>query len=177
MRFGEFEFDTVRRRLTRKCEPVRLAGQALELLSLLAQRPGELVTRDEIKQALWPGSTQDLEHSLDVLVNRLRRSLGDSGTHPEFIETVPRRGFRLLVQAVNHTPGADPSLLADQNGDVEQRRPTLPIAHAVLRRSVPYILIALIAVFAAILFVRTRYDRFVPPKQTRVPAHPVAHGR
>jgi len=177
MRFGEFEFDSVRRRLTRKLEPVRLAGQALELLCLLAQRPGEVVTRDEIKQALWPGSNQDLEHSLNVLVNRLRRTLGDSGANPEFIETVPRRGFRLLVPVVNQNSGADPSLLADPNGDVEQRRPRLPVAHAVLRRAVPYILVALMAALAAILFVRTRYDRFVPPEQPRISAHPVTNGR
>src|SRR5215467_162316 len=100
IRFSEFEFDKARRRLARKGHPVRLTGQALDLLDLLANRPGELVTREEIMRSLWPGSSHDLEHSLDVLVNRLRRILGDSGNNPEYIETVPRRGFRFLLPVV-----------------------------------------------------------------------------
>jgi len=177
IRFGEFEFDMDRRRLTRKHEPVRLAGQALELLTLLAQRPGEVVTRDEIKQVLWPSSNQDLEHSLDVLVNRLRRTLGDDGANRKFIETMPRKGFRLLAPVANQSSGADGNSMAHQHRYPEQRRPTLRLVRTVLRSAVPYVLVALMAVIAAILFARTRYDRFVPPQRPRVSVHPVTNGR
>jgi len=169
IRFGEFEFDRDRRRLTRKGHPVRLTGQAFDLLDLLARRPGELVTREEIRGSLWPGSSHDLEHSLDVLVNRLRRILGDSGNNPEYIETVPRRGFRFLPPVV------------DQNARsvaVNQRLPrSLRLAHAAVRRTAPYVVFALVAALAAIIFARTRYQKFVPRQQPAVSASPIPNNR
>ena len=77
--FGDFELDDTLRKLGRKGRRLRLSGQALDLLSLLVERSGELITREEIKGRLWPDSNVELEHSVDVLINRLRSVLGDSG--------------------------------------------------------------------------------------------------
>jgi DNA-binding winged helix-turn-helix (wHTH) protein len=77
--FGDFEFDDRRRGLTAGGRPVRLGGQAVDLLCLLVERPGELITREEIARRLWPDTTVDFDHSLDVVVSRLRTVLGDKG--------------------------------------------------------------------------------------------------
>lgn len=75
----------------------RLAGQPLQLLLALLERPGEIVTRDELRQRIWPGNTfVDYDLALKKAVNRLREVLGDSAESPHFIETVPRRGYRFI---------------------------------------------------------------------------------
>ena len=94
--FGEFELDDRLRKLSRGGQTVRLTGQALDLLCLLIERPGELITREEIQRRLWPDSNVEFEHSLDVLLSRLRAVLGDSGKSPRYIETVPKKGYRFL---------------------------------------------------------------------------------
>jgi len=178
IRFGDFEFGKARRRLTRKGHPVRLTGQALDLLDLLAGRPGEVVTREEIRSALWPGSSHDLEHSLDVLVNRLRRILGDSGNNPEIIETVPRRGFRFLPPVVvEKNPYSDPGVPVNHPLRADLPPRTLRLAHAALRRAAPYVIVALVAALAAIIFARTRYQKFVPVQQPAASASPIPNSR
>jgi DNA-binding winged helix-turn-helix (wHTH) protein len=96
-KFGAFEFSRRALRLTRGGRPVRLTGQALQLLIVLTAEPGRLVTREEIRTRLWPQTTVDFEHSLDVALNRLRAVLGDSAKQPIFIETVPRAGYRFVA--------------------------------------------------------------------------------
>ena len=80
--FGDFEFDDRRRGLRAGGRPVRLSGQTVDLLWLLLERPGELITREEIECRLWPDRNVDFHHSLDVVVNRLRTVLGDKGAIP-----------------------------------------------------------------------------------------------
>jgi DNA-binding winged helix-turn-helix (wHTH) protein len=77
--FGDFEFDDRRRRLTAAGRPVRLSGQAVDVLCLLLERPGELIPREEIERRLWPDRNVDFGHGLDVVVSRLRTVLGDKG--------------------------------------------------------------------------------------------------
>ena len=82
---------------------VRLQEQPLEILRLMLERPGEVVTRDELRQRLWPeGTFVDFEHSLNAAIKRLRAALGDDADKPTFIETVPRRGYRFI----GSVPGA-----------------------------------------------------------------------
>ena len=95
-RFGDFEFDDRRRHLTAGAQRVRLTGQAVDLLCLLLERPGELITREEIERRLWPDCAVDLDHSLDVVLSRLRTVLGDKGASPRYIQTVPRKGYRFI---------------------------------------------------------------------------------
>ncbi len=86
----------------------RLQGQPLEVLLLLLGRPGEVVTREELRQSLWPADTfVDYDHSLNTAVNKLRESLDDSAESPRFIQTIPRRGYRFIasVEFVNGAAG------------------------------------------------------------------------
>ena len=149
-RFGKFEFDDQRRVLRAGRQPVRLSGQAIDLLCLLLQRPGELITREEIERALWPDRNVHFDHSLDVVVSRLRTVLGDKGSSDRFIETVPRRGYR-FVEPVTARPEARPANAP--------RRWT--------RRLVRYAAVAILAAIVAILFARTRYDKVVPSQRSQ----------
>ena len=84
---------------------LKLTGQAIQVLTTLLERPGQLVTREELQQKLWPGASfGDFEHGLNAAVNRLRDVLGDSATQPEFIETVPRRGYRFVGPVASSQP-------------------------------------------------------------------------
>ena len=96
--FGEFEAKLNSRELCRKGVRVRLPDQSFQILVMLLERPGELVTRDEIRQRLWPGDTfVDFDHGLNNAVNRMREVLGDSADSPRFVETLPRRGYRFIA--------------------------------------------------------------------------------
>src|SRR6185312_2265134 len=87
---------------------VRLADQPFRILLLLLDRRGEIVTREEIRQALWPADTfVDFDAGLSSAVRKLRDALGDSAAHPLFIETVPRRGYRFVAPVAQ--PSAPPS--------------------------------------------------------------------
>ena len=99
-RFGVFEFDLKSGELLRQGRRVRLAGQPAQILAFLLQRPGELVTREELQQALWPADTHvNFEPSLNAAVKRLRHALGDSPENPVFIETMALRGYRFIAPA------------------------------------------------------------------------------
>jgi TolB-like protein/DNA-binding winged helix-turn-helix (wHTH) protein/Tfp pilus assembly protein PilF len=106
-RFGAFELDLRSGELSKQGLPVRLQDQPLRVLELLLERRGEVVTRDELRQALWPGDTfVDFDGGLNTAVNKLRAALGDSAERARFVETVGRRGYRLVasVEAVEATP-------------------------------------------------------------------------
>jgi TolB-like protein/Tfp pilus assembly protein PilF len=80
---------------------IKLEGQPLRILALLIERPGELVTRDDLRKQLWPGNTiVDFEHSINTAMKRLREALGDAAETPRFIETLPRRGYRFLQPVI-----------------------------------------------------------------------------
>src|SRR5439155_4226599 len=77
---------------------IRLEGQPLAILQMLLERPGELVTREELQKNLWPADTfVDFEHSLNAAVKRLRASLNDSADQPRYVETLARRGYRFIA--------------------------------------------------------------------------------
>jgi Tol biopolymer transport system component/DNA-binding winged helix-turn-helix (wHTH) protein len=98
VRFGPFELDLRSGELRKNGSRVGLQDQPLQILSVLVERPGELVTREELRQRLWPAETYvDFEHGLNAAVKRLRDALGDSADTPRFVETVPRRGYRFIA--------------------------------------------------------------------------------
>jgi len=104
-RFGPFELDLRSGELTSNGRRQTLPEQPLALLKALLERPGELVTRDELRHQLWPGDTfVDFEHGLNAAVKRVRDVLGDSADTPRFIETVPRRGYRFLAPVAPNEP-------------------------------------------------------------------------
>jgi DNA-binding winged helix-turn-helix (wHTH) protein/Tol biopolymer transport system component len=97
-RFGVFELDVQAGELRKSGLKVRLQEQPFQVLSMLLDRPGEVISRDEIRERLWPRDTfVDFDHSLNAAINRLRESLGDSAESPRYIATVPRRGYRFLA--------------------------------------------------------------------------------
>jgi TolB-like protein/DNA-binding winged helix-turn-helix (wHTH) protein len=106
IRFGDFELDVRSGELTRNGnERVFLPHQPFRLLITLLRRPGELVTRDELRVELWADDTYvDFEHSLNTAVRRLRDALGDSAAAPRFIETLPRRGYRFIARVERNVP-------------------------------------------------------------------------
>jgi len=98
LRFGVFAVDRKTGELRRNGVKVRLQDQPLQILLTLLDRPGEVVTREELRGRLWPGDTfVDFEHSINTAVRRLRDALGDSAENPRFVETVARRGYRFLA--------------------------------------------------------------------------------
>jgi TolB-like protein len=99
VRFGPFEADVAGRELLKWGSGVKLQEQQFQLLAAFLERPGDLITRDELHQRIWPADTfVDFERGLNKAVNRLRQALGDSIEHPRFIETVPRRGYRFIAE-------------------------------------------------------------------------------
>src|ERR671925_869100 len=103
-RFGIFEVDLRARELRKGGIRVRLQDQPFEILSMMLERPGDVVTREELRERLWPAGTfVDFEHSLNAAVKRLRAALGDDADNPRFVETLPRRGYRFIAKI--HAPG------------------------------------------------------------------------
>lgn len=97
LRFGEFELDLVKGELRKKGRTVRLQPQPCKVLTALASRPGQLVTREELKHRIWNGTTfVDFEQGLNFCVRQIRLALDDDAESPKFIETVPRRGYRFV---------------------------------------------------------------------------------
>src|SRR5271156_1375014 len=97
-RFGVFEVDSTTGELRRKGVRVKLHSQPFQVLFMLLERPGEMLTREEISRELWPdGTFVDYEHGVNSAVNRLREALGDKASNPRFIETLARRGYRFVA--------------------------------------------------------------------------------
>jgi len=98
-RFGDFDFEPRTGELRKQGHKVRLREQPSQILMLLLARPGDLVTREEARQALWPGDTfVDFDVGLNSAIKRLRDALDDSADQPRFVETLPRRGYRFIAQ-------------------------------------------------------------------------------
>jgi cholera toxin transcriptional activator len=97
-RFGVFEADASSGELRKSGMRVRMQEKPFQVLMLLLDRPGEVVTREEVRQRLWPADTfVDFDHSLNTIINKVRDALGDSAANPRFIETLAKRGYRFLV--------------------------------------------------------------------------------
>ena len=97
-RFGTFEVDVRARELRKGGIRIRLQDQPFEILAVMLDRPGEVVTREELRQRLWPAGTfVDFEHSLNAAIKRLRAALGDDADNPRFVETLHRRGYRFIA--------------------------------------------------------------------------------
>jgi DNA-binding winged helix-turn-helix (wHTH) protein len=103
-RFGVFEADSGSGELRKSGVRMRVQDQPFQVLLVLLQRSGEVVTREDLRQKLWPSDTfVDFDHSLNTIVNKLREALGDSASNPRFIQTIAKRGYRFLI-SVEQTP-------------------------------------------------------------------------
>src|SRR5258707_2556502 len=118
VRFDVFEVDLRAGELRKEGRLVKLQEQPFRVLSLLLERSGEVVTRDELRQELWPVDTfVDFDHGLNSAVARLREALGDSAEKPRFIETVAKRGYRFIapIQANEEAPAVAGSVAAPKS--------------------------------------------------------------
>src|SRR5713226_7394980 len=96
-RFATFELDLRARELRKDGRSTGLPDQSITVLAMLVERPGEVVLREEIRTKLWPNDTiVEFDHSINTAVGRLRTALGDSAENPQYIETLPRRGYRWI---------------------------------------------------------------------------------
>lgn len=110
LRFGVFEADVRTGELTKRGKRLRLQEQPFRLLVILLERPGELVTREELRGKIWPGTVVDFDHGLNKAIGKIREALGDSSENPRFVETVARRGYRFLAN-VAVVPGGQPGTI------------------------------------------------------------------
>ena len=118
VRFGPFELSLETQELRKHGIPLKLSGQAIQVLEMLTANPGKMVTRDELQQKLWPGAPYgDPQHGLNAAVNKLRETLGDSATTPTYIETLPGRGYRFIG------PIVQPDTVTEE--EKEERSPKL----------------------------------------------------
>src|SRR5687767_1636833 len=127
-RFGTFEVDLRARELRKGGIRIRLQDQPFEILAVMLERPGDVVTREELRQRLWPAGTfVDFEHSLNAAVKRLRAALGDDADNPRFVETLHRRGYRFIasVDAGTGQPARNLQVLRPSTVKVEAQRATV----------------------------------------------------
>jgi TolB-like protein/DNA-binding winged helix-turn-helix (wHTH) protein/Tfp pilus assembly protein PilF len=110
VRFGVFEADFHAGELRKSGLKIKLHAQPLAVLRVLLERPGEVVTREELQQKLWGNNTfVDFDHGLNKTINKLRDALSDNADAPRYIETLPRRGYRFIAPVTTPTPAAEPS--------------------------------------------------------------------
>src|ERR1700704_31341 len=98
VRFGVFEVDIAAGELRKSGVRLRLQEQPFQVLAVLLDHAGKVVTREDLRQRVWPADTfVDFDHSLNTAVNKIREALGDSATSPRFVETLARRGYRFIA--------------------------------------------------------------------------------
>src|SRR5215471_11294560 len=121
-RFGGFDLNLQTGELSKEGTKNRLQGQPLQLLELFLQKPGQLVTREQIRQHLWPdGTVVEFEHSVNAAIKRLREALHDDADKPTFIETIPRRGYRFIAPVSEDAAGTSVAERDDGQGSTRQR--------------------------------------------------------
>jgi TolB-like protein/DNA-binding winged helix-turn-helix (wHTH) protein/Flp pilus assembly protein TadD len=115
LRFDNFELDPCAGELRKRGIKLRLQGQPLQVLAILVQSHGNLVTREELRKQLWPADTfVDFDHSLHNAIARIREALGDSAQAPTYIETLPRRGYRFIALVEEVPPASIPAENAEE---------------------------------------------------------------
>jgi Tol biopolymer transport system component/DNA-binding winged helix-turn-helix (wHTH) protein len=135
VQFGPFELLLDTQELRKHGLPVKLSGQAIQVLTLLVARPGQLVTREELQEKLWPGdSFGDFEHGLNAAVNKLRERLGDSATTPTYVETLPGRGYRFIfpLEPAGASPEPEPPQPEPPRPPWLKRKATIAMAACVV---------------------------------------------
>jgi TolB-like protein/DNA-binding winged helix-turn-helix (wHTH) protein len=148
LRFGVFQVNLAARELRKHGVRIRLPGQPFCVLSILLERPGQVVARDEMRDKLWDSATfVDYERSLNSAIRKLRAVLGDSQESPRYIETVPRLGYRFIAPVEEVSSSSEPPLLEQTSSGAAAKVPALPLfgRHRSLILGIPAILLALAA--------------------------------
>ena len=136
-RFATFEVDLQAGELRKAGVKQRLTGQPFQVLTILLERPGEVVTREELQKRLWPDTFVDVDHNLNTSINKIREVLGDSAETPRFVETLPRRGYRFIGELEPPVPPvkepvAEPVVTVEPDRGWRSRQQWLKIAAGAL---------------------------------------------
>src|ERR1700687_5257488 len=120
IRFGAFELDMRVGELRKQGVKIKLQEQPFQILAMLLEQPGQVVTREELRGRLWPSDTfVDFDHSLNKAISKLREALGDSAEKPQFIETLAKRGYRFLDSSTTTAARASIAVLPFLNLSTE----------------------------------------------------------
>lgn len=145
-KFGTFEFDTETRELRKNGRVIALEPQPARALALLLSRAGDIVGRDELREAVWGAETHvDFDRGIAYCISQVRTALGDSGENPRFVQTVPKQGFKFIAPVADAAPAAAVAPASTFNNWV-----TIPLA------------VAMAAVTVAMMF-----EAFSPPPEPR----------
>ena len=147
VRFGVFEVDLRSGELRKAGAKLKLSGQPFQVLAILLENPGEIVTREDLLKRLWPDTFVDGDHNLNTAINKIREVLGDSAENPRFVETLPRRGYRFIASVDGTRPAMPPAPV-----NTPQAPAVRPIRWRVLRTGVLIGAIVLIAIAGIFLY-------------------------
>jgi len=169
VQFGLFELDLDARELRKSGVRIKLQEQPFQILAMLLERPGEIVTREELQKRLWPQDTfVDFDLSLNSAVKKLRQALGDDSENPRFVETLYRRGYR-FIGPVNGTANSDAEQMALVQTPASAAPPEPVLVQTALPRPIPktrslvYVAVALLIILAVVVAYR-----FIPSQPPRV---------
>jgi DNA-binding winged helix-turn-helix (wHTH) protein len=127
VRFATFEVDLCSGEVRKGGVKLKLSGQPFQVLAILLERAGEVVTREELQKRLWPDTFVDVDHNLNSAINKIRQVLGDSSENPRFVETLSRRGYRFIAPLDNAKNGVKPTITS-ADPDAPRRWPILGAA-------------------------------------------------
>jgi Tol biopolymer transport system component/DNA-binding winged helix-turn-helix (wHTH) protein len=153
LRFGDFEADLRSGELRKAGVKLKFGGQPFQVLAILLEQPGEVVTREELQKRLWPDTFVDVDHNLNTAINKIREVLGDSAESPRFVETLPRRGYRFIGEVESPPePVVEPVMTVEPDRGAEFLSLWWRVAAGVLT-------VAIIAVAAVVLYRRSEQRR------------------
>jgi DNA-binding winged helix-turn-helix (wHTH) protein len=153
VRFGTFEVDLPAGELRKSGVKLKLTGQPFQVLAIMLERPGEVVTREKLQKRLWPDTFVDVDHNLNTAINKIREVLGDSAESPRFVETLPRRGYRFIGPLEDRHPlrasegGQSPSVVTAEEAGSGASRESLVRPRA-LRNAIVFAAVMLLGAAA-----------------------------
>lgn len=159
--FGPFRIDQQRQEVTRNGSRLKLQGKVYQVLMTLLEKPGEVVTREELRIRLWPADTHvNYDANVNTTVNKLRQALGDSSDKPLYIETIPRKGYCLLVQPeVSDKVPHSHFIQADASADSRQESSRL-LGGAAFTKSDVWVVLGVIGLILAGMLLGAGITRF-----------------
>ena len=121
IRFATFEVDLQAQEVRKAGVRLKLTGQPFQVLAILLEKPGTVVTREELQKRLWPDTFVDVDHNLNTAINKIREVLGDSAENPRFVETLPRRGYRFIAPHDRDDSVTKPAAITTTDTAVQHR--------------------------------------------------------
>jgi TolB-like protein/DNA-binding winged helix-turn-helix (wHTH) protein/Flp pilus assembly protein TadD len=164
LRFGVFEADLGARELTKLGKLLPLQEQPFQLLAMLLEKPGALVTREELRARLWPQTVVDFDHGLNKAISKIRDALGDSAENPRFIQTVARRGYRFLADVTEAGTGPVESAPLEI-ASVDSQTPDDPVTKSRSRRIVAWAVAGVALVLLSVIllmWIRSTSSSYLP---------------